>query len=68
MKTITRTRSVGGSLIVTIPKEIVKEESLREGELVEIELEKVRKSGFGALKGIGRFTDKDRDEMWRDRI
>jgi antitoxin component of MazEF toxin-antitoxin module len=68
MKALTRTRAVGGSLIVTIPKEIVKEESLRENELVEIEVEKVRKSGFGLLKGIGKFTDKERKEMWRDRI
>jgi len=68
MKALTRTRSVGGSLIVTIPKEIVKEESLRENELVEIKVQKVRKSGFGLLKGIGKFTDKDREEMWGDRV
>lgn len=60
MKTITRTRAIGGSIVVTIPKEIVKEESLKEGELVEIEVSKIKKDYFGALKGIGRFTKGDK--------
>lgn len=68
MKTLTRTRAIGGSLIVTIPKAIVREESIQEGELVEIEVEKVRKSGFGMFRGIGRFTEKERKEMWRERV
>lgn len=59
MKALTKTRSVGGSLMVTIPKEIVKEESLKEGELVELEIEKVKKDFFGALRGIGSFTKDD---------
>lgn len=59
MKTLTRTRAIGGSLVVTIPKEIVKAESLSENELVEIEVEKVKKSGFGLLKGMRSFTKED---------
>ena len=59
MKAVTRTKKVGGSIMVTIPKEIVKEGNIREGELVQIEVEKVRKSYFGALKGIGKFTKED---------
>ncbi len=59
MKTLTRTRGIGGSLVVTIPKEIVKEELLSEGELVEIQVEKVKKDFFGALKGVGSFTKED---------
>lgn len=59
MKTLTRTRAIGGSLVVTIPKELVKEKSLDEGQLVEIEVEKVKKDFFGAFKGIGPFTKKD---------
>lgn len=59
METLTRTRAIGGSLVVTIPKEIVKEESIGEGELVKIKVEKVKKSGFGLFKGIGKFTQKD---------
>lgn len=59
MKSITKTRAVGGSLIITIPSEIVKSEMLRENELVELELKKVKKNFFGALKGIGSFTEED---------
>ncbi len=59
MKAYVRTRAVGGSLIVTIPKEIVREETLRPGELIEIDVEKVKKDWFGALKGIGKFTKED---------
>ena len=62
MSVLTRTRCVGGSLMITIPKEIVKEKSLKEGELIEIEVEKAKIDGFGALKGIGKFTHKDRIE------
>ena len=59
MKTLTRTRAIGGSLVVTIPKEIVKEKSLDEGQLVEIDIEKVKKDFFGALRGVGPFTQED---------
>lgn len=59
MKALTRTRAIGGSLVVTIPKEIAKEESIQEGELIEIEVEKVKKSGFGLLKGMRPFTEED---------
>ena len=56
--------------MVTIPKDIVKEESIQEGELVEIEVSKIKKDFFGALKGVGSFTHEDElkgqlDEWWR---
>jgi len=59
MKTLTRTRAIGGSLIVTIPVEIVREESIKEGELVSIDVEKIKKSGFGILKGMRSFRKED---------
>lgn len=62
LKAISRIRSIGGSLVVTIPREIVKEKSFNEGELVELEIEKTKKDFFGVLKGIGHFTSKDRME------
>ena len=68
MQAVTRTRKIGGSLVVTIPKEIVKEESIEEGELLEVDFKKRKFNGFGALKGIGRFTRKERKEMWRERL
>lgn len=65
MKTIARTRRIGGSLVITIPANIIKAENIQENELVEVEVKKRRKNYFGALKGIGSFTRKDRME---DRI
>ena len=59
METLAKTRAVGGSLIVTIPKEIVDSESLGEGEFVKIKIEKVKKSGFGLFRGIGKFAKED---------
>lgn len=59
METIARTRKVGGSLMVTIPKEIVKEEGIREGEAIKIQVEKVRKDYFGILKGMRPFSKED---------
>ncbi len=56
---IAKARKLGGSLVVTIPKEIADEEGIREGETIRIKIEKVRKSYFGALKGIGPFTRED---------
>ena len=60
LKTLARTRRIGGSLVVTIPIELVKEEQIEENELIEISVKKPRKSYFGALKGIGSFTREDR--------
>ena len=59
METITRVRAVGGSLMVRIPKDLVKLESIEDGQLVEIRIKKVKKSFFGSLKGIGKFTKDD---------
>ena len=59
MKSLTKTRCVGGSLIVTIPSEIVRGEMLKEDEIVEVEVKKVKRDYFGALKGIGSFNEED---------
>lgn len=59
MKSLTKTRCVGGSLIVTIPSEIVKLAGLKENELVEVEVSRPKKDYFGALRGIGSFTEDD---------
>ncbi len=59
MSELTKTREVGGSLVVTIPAKIVKSEKLKKDELVEIEVRRHKKDFFGALKGIGSFTKED---------
>ena len=59
MKGLTKTRAVGGSLMITIPVKLVKTEMLKENEFVEVEVKKVKKDFFGALKGIGKFIRED---------
>jgi bifunctional DNA-binding transcriptional regulator/antitoxin component of YhaV-PrlF toxin-antitoxin module len=56
---LAKTRKVGGSLVVTLPKAIVESKKIKEGEIVEIRVRKLRKEGFGALKGVGPFTAED---------
>ena len=58
---LAKVRKVGGSLVVTIPKEVAEEEGVRPGEIVNIEVRKARKSYFGIARGIGPF--KKEDEM-----
>jgi len=58
-KALVKARKVGGSLVVSIPKEVTEQEGIREGELVEIDVHKARKDWFGSLKGVGRFSKED---------
>ena len=50
LKSLARARKIGGSLVITIPVEIVKEEQIEEGELLEFAIKKPRKSYFGIAK------------------
>lgn len=59
MKTLAKIRRIGGSLIVTIPKQVVEVEDLEPKMIVEVEIEKVKKSFFGMAKGVGSFTKGD---------
>jgi hypothetical protein len=45
--------------VVTLPKELVESEKIKEGEVIEISVKKLRKNGFGVLKGVGPFTAED---------
>jgi len=54
-----KTRKVGGSLVITLPKELVESKKIKEGEIVEVTVNKVRKNGFGVFKGLTPFTIKD---------
>jgi len=58
-RVLVKTRKVGGSIVVSIPKEATEQEGIREGELVEIEVKKAKKDWFGALKGVGIFSKED---------
>lgn len=52
METISKLRKVGGSLMVTVPRNLARLESFENGQLVKIKIQKLRKSFFGALKGV----------------
>jgi hypothetical protein len=56
---LAKTRKVGNSLVVTLSKEIVESKKIKEGEIIQISVKKVRKKGFGTLKGVGSFTVAD---------
>jgi bifunctional DNA-binding transcriptional regulator/antitoxin component of YhaV-PrlF toxin-antitoxin module len=56
---LVKTRRVGGSLVITLPKEVTESKGIKEGEIVEITVKKLRVDGFGALRGIGPFTADD---------
>lgn len=55
----TKTRAIGGSLVVTIPIEIVKSQKIQENEEIEITVRKAKKDFFGAFRGVGKFTKED---------
>lgn len=59
MDFISKTVKIGGSLMITVPKHLVKLLNLHANEPVKIDLEKIKESGFGLYKGIGSFTKKD---------
>ena len=64
MESVTKLRKVGGSIVATVPKKIIELEGLVPGQTVKITVEKIKKSGFGSMKGIGPFTEED--ERWME--
>ena len=58
-RALIRAKRVGGSIMVRLPKEVVQQEDIREGEMVEVEVRKARKSGFGLYPGLGPMTRED---------
>lgn len=59
MSFISKTTSVGGSIMLTIPKEVVRMLNLNPNEQIEVEVKKIKKSGFGLFRGVGKFTKED---------
>ena len=55
-RALAKARRIGGSIMVKIPKEVVAQEHIKEGELVELEVRKAKKSWFGTMPGIGSMT------------
>lgn len=59
MSFVSKAVSVGGSIMVTIPKQVAELLNIHPNEPVEVEVKKVKVSGFGMFRGIGRFTKED---------
>ena len=63
---VVKARKLGGSLVVRIPKEVAEEKGITAGSSVKLKIKKVKKSWFGALKGVGPMTKEDEfDEQIR---
>jgi len=58
-KTVTEAKKIGGSLMVRIPAEAANEEGIQEGDLVELQVSKVKKSWFGSYPDIDPMTRED---------
>ena len=56
---LVKTRKVGGSIVITLPKELVETQNIKENQCVEIAVKKCWKNGFGMFKGMSQFTAED---------
>ena len=56
---LTKTRKVGGSIVVTLPKELVENQKIKPDEIIEITVRKCKKAGFGSLRNMKSFTVED---------
>lgn len=67
-QTTVKAKKWGSSLGVVIPSKIVKEEKLREGDEVVIEIRKKRtiKEVFGSMKGLKIDSQKMKDELRKE--
>ena len=50
---------MGGLIVITLPKELVEAQNIKENQCVEITVKKCRKNGFGTFKGMSPFTAED---------
>ena len=58
-RVLIKAKRIGGSIMVRIPKEVVEQEDIKEGEMVEVEFKKARRSWFGSMPGLGPMTKED---------
>ncbi len=56
-KVVTRARKAGGSLILTLPKEVRNSLGIKEDQLVEVEVTSPRIDFYGAIPKINPFAD-----------
>jgi len=56
-KIVTRARKAGGSLILTLPKEVRNSLGIKEDQLVEVEVTSPRIDFYGAIPKINPYID-----------
>ena len=54
-----RTKKIGGSLMIRIPKDVADIEQIYEGAVVQVEVKKARKEFFGISRGMRPFNKKE---------
>lgn len=57
VRIVTRARKAGGSLILTLPKEVRNSLGIKEDQLVEVEVTSPRIDFYGAIPKINPYTD-----------
>ncbi|HEV2138801.1 MAG TPA: hypothetical protein VGR53_08155 [Nitrososphaerales archaeon] len=58
-RVVIKAERVGESLTLRLPLKVVEQEDIRDGDLVDIEMSKAKKSWFGRTPGIGPMTRED---------
>ena len=57
-RTVVKTRKIGGSIVVRIPK-MCGEEGIEEGAFVEIDVKKAKDDWFGSFPTLKKFSRKE---------
>jgi antitoxin component of MazEF toxin-antitoxin module len=60
-------KKVGNSLAIFIPADKAREARIREGDVVEVDLEPQGPELLGMFKGMKPF-DRHKEDLWRDRF
>ena len=60
MEVVSKARRVGGSMMVVIPKEVVREQRIRAGQLVRLDLKLKKPSFLGIARGVGSRSEDDK--------
>jgi len=55
-RTIVKTRKIGGSIVVRIPKDVADKEGIKEDEFVEIDVKKARREWYGTFPTLKKFS------------
>jgi antitoxin component of MazEF toxin-antitoxin module len=55
-RTVVKTRKIGGSIMVRIPKDVAEKEGITEGVFVEIDVKRAKGNWFGAFPELKKFT------------